>query len=74
MQKWLPRINREACTGCGECIALCPTNALERVDGKAALTRPELCTYCAACEGKCPASAIELPYLVCIVKKEIRDE
>jgi ferredoxin len=62
---WLPRINTEACTGCRECIARCPTGALVQVNGKAALVYPERCTYCAACESICPAQAIDLPYLIC---------
>jgi ferredoxin len=62
---WLPRINTQACTGCGECVARCPTGALARLNSKAALVYPEHCTYCAACESICPAQAIELPYLIC---------
>lgn len=47
---WMPQINRTLCTGCGECITRCPTNALDKTAGKAALLDPELCTYCAECE------------------------
>jgi ferredoxin len=62
---WLPKINRSLCTGCGQCISACPTQALRTIDNKASLAFPNACTYCAACEGLCPAGAIELPYLVC---------
>jgi ferredoxin len=62
---WMPRIDRNLCIGCGECVAHCPTQALSRVDDKSALTRPDACTYCAACESLCPVGAIELPYLIC---------
>jgi ferredoxin len=64
-QDWIPRIDRSACTGCGDCIALCPTGALGMVKGKAAVVRPDACTYCNACEDACPVDAIELPYLIC---------
>ncbi len=67
-EKWLPRINRQLCTGCGECIARCPEQALAQVDGKAALAYPERCTYCRACEELCPEGAIDLPFLICFGK------
>jgi len=65
MSDWFPRLDQNLCTGCGDCIAACPTGALAQVDGKAALVFPDLCTYCAACETICPVNAIELPYLIC---------
>lgn len=61
---WMPQINRDLCSGCGECILRCPTGALGWSNGKAALIRPHRCTYCAACEDVCPSGAIELPYLI----------
>ena len=61
---WMPQIDALKCTGCGECITACPTNALGRVSEKAALLRPDACTYCAACEDICPVDAIALPYLI----------
>jgi ferredoxin len=70
--EWMPRINQVTCTGCGDCIARCPTGALGMLAGKSFLLRPDYCTYCAACEDVCPVSAIELPYL--IVKREHREE
>jgi formate hydrogenlyase subunit 6 len=67
--QWLPRINADACTGCGECIAICPTGSLQMRDGKAVLANPATCIYCATCETICPVGAIELPYLVCIANQ-----
>ncbi|MBI1278572.1 MAG: 4Fe-4S dicluster domain-containing protein [Anaerolineaceae bacterium] len=64
--QWLPLINLNQCVGCGACISNCPTNALSKRGGKAALVRPDLCIYCANCESLCPHNAIELPYLICI--------
>jgi len=64
MTYWLPRIDRQTCTGCSDCINICPVNALGQVDGKASLVRPDTCTYCNACEDICPVNAIELPFLI----------
>jgi len=61
---WFPHIDRIRCTGCGDCIATCPVDALGAVQGKASLVHPDRCTYCNACEDICPVGAIELPYLI----------
>lgn len=61
---WNPQIDRNKCTGCGDCIAKCPTGALGWQNGKAALLRPEICLYCNVCEDICPVNAIELPFLI----------
>ncbi|MCB0132097.1 MAG: 4Fe-4S binding protein [Caldilineaceae bacterium] len=60
----LPIIDDSLCTGCGICIALCPTAALALDDERAVLARPDRCTYCQACEDICPEGAIALPFLI----------
>ena len=59
---WLPVIDVARCTGCGDCIAVCPTGALELAGGVAVLVRPEVCDYAGLCERICPVEAIALPY------------
>jgi polyferredoxin len=50
------RIDRKACTRCGECIRACPLSAAKGiVEGKAF---PEDCFSCARCLNKCPQDAI----------------
>ena len=71
---WLPSIDREICTGCGDCIAACPVDALGKVEGKADLVRPEACTYCLACEDLCPVDAIALPFLICNLEAYVKGQ
>ncbi len=58
----LPIILEERCTGCGDCVEVCPAEALELRNGRAVLARPEDCCYCADCETICPEGAIALPF------------
>jgi NAD-dependent dihydropyrimidine dehydrogenase PreA subunit len=50
-------INYEDCNGCGECVAVCPTNAIILQNGKALLDN-DLCEECLACIDSCPQNAI----------------
>lgn len=61
---WLPQIDKDVCTGCGDCIITCPTDALELVSGTAVITNSTACNYCAECETICPVDAIALPYQI----------
>ena len=46
-----------ACTGCGQCAKLCPTNNITIQNGKPVWGGD--CTHCMACICRCPAQAIE---------------
>lgn len=46
-----------ACTGCGQCVRLCPTNNITVQNGRPVWGGD--CTHCMACICHCPAEAIE---------------
>ena len=66
----LPRIDQALCTGCHQCVDVCPIQALDQHNGRAYLRYPDQCTYCTACEDVCPTSAIALPFLVVIATRQ----
>jgi len=65
---WVMEVNREACTGCGKCVAACPIDAITlreetRADGRKkrrAVCDGELCLGCGVCYTSCKAGAIVL--------------
>ena len=65
----LLEIKRDACTGCGLCIQVCPFGALS-LDAENIITVNEACTGCGACVPECPTGALSLPE---VEKKESSD-
>jgi NAD-dependent dihydropyrimidine dehydrogenase PreA subunit len=53
-------IRGDACTGCGECLRVCPHGVLELSGGKASIRDRALCMECGACARNCPALAISV--------------
>ena len=53
-----PEIDRELCTGCGDCVAVCPAGVLTLENGHAVMAHAEDCQYCGDCEELCPYGAI----------------
>lgn len=51
-------LNREACTGCGMCLIVCPHRIFGMEDRKAAIKDRDLCMECGACMMNCPEGAI----------------
>jgi electron transfer flavoprotein alpha subunit len=52
------KVDRDLCTGCGDCIDACPTQTLEIVGDKAEVVNED-CIDCLACIDTCPEGAIE---------------
>lgn len=52
-------INKTKCTGCGDCVDVCPVEALSVENEKAQVN--DECIDCGACVNACPNDAISLP-------------
>ena len=50
-------VDETRCTGCGECVEVCPTDAIRLERGMAVIDQAE-CTECEVCLGACPEGAI----------------
>lgn len=66
----LPEIDEEKCEGCGDCVEGCHVQAVELVNSKALIVRPQDCDYCAECESLCPPGAISCPLEIIIGEAE----
>ncbi|MBN2125198.1 MAG: 4Fe-4S binding protein [Deltaproteobacteria bacterium] len=56
---FLRTTDEEACTGCGECVEICPVEALDMQDG-VPVVDGEWCIGCGVCATACPADAVRL--------------
>ncbi|MDH4123238.1 MAG: 4Fe-4S binding protein [Thermoplasmata archaeon] len=52
-------IDEDKCTGCGECVNICPAEVFELVDEKATAPKADDCTECCACVEACPEKVIK---------------
>ncbi|MFX1480844.1 MAG: indolepyruvate ferredoxin oxidoreductase subunit alpha [Promethearchaeota archaeon] len=57
-------IKRDICNGCGQCIIVCPVQAIKMVEKKAVIDE-ELCVECSVCyrSANCPVNAIKMKKL-----------
>jgi uncharacterized protein (DUF362 family)/NAD-dependent dihydropyrimidine dehydrogenase PreA subunit len=58
----IPEVIPEICTGCQECIRICPCGAV-RLVGTAARVDEQKCIHCLCCHEACPHEAIRLKQL-----------
>ena len=52
-----PKVIAEKCTGCGNCVNICPQKIIKLVDRKAVVTEPDKCDQMWACIRICPTGA-----------------
>jgi NAD-dependent dihydropyrimidine dehydrogenase PreA subunit len=57
----LPLLDPTRCTGCGECVAACPTRCLEMAGSEPRMPRPWDCKSCGVCVLLCPTHALKFP-------------
>lgn len=56
-----PIIDNKKCTGCGECVEICPMSVFEISNSKKSVAKkPAACIGCRACEVQCPKGAIKI--------------
>ena len=53
-----PVVDHDKCTGCEECVDICPVEVFEMVDGKSEPVNAEECMGCESCVESCEAEAI----------------
>jgi len=56
---FLRETDRERCTGCGQCVEICPVNVV-KMEGDFPVVDQEWCIGCGVCAIPCPSSAIRL--------------
>ncbi len=62
--KWLPVINQNYCTGCGECVKACEHNCIEMVWDFATLQRAADCGSNGNCKNACPENGIQMDWVL----------
>lgn len=56
---FLRETDREKCTGCGQCVEICPVQVV-KMEGDFPVVDREWCIGCGVCAVPCPASAVRL--------------
>ena len=51
------QVNKETCTGCGDCLEACPLDAIE-IQDEIAVVDADTCGDCGACVDECPTESI----------------
>ncbi|MEM1607470.1 MAG: DUF362 domain-containing protein [Candidatus Bathyarchaeia archaeon] len=64
-------VDLEKCDGCGECLSVCPANAIVLSGGKARII-PEKCVDCAFCIDYCPMEAFASRIFPDVLEQEAR--
>ena len=54
------KVNRDACTGCGICLEVCPHEVLEIDEKRVRISNRDACMECGACSRNCPVGAVSV--------------
>jgi len=60
LERELPVLDETRCTGCGDCVLVCPVDCMELLDLLPYLSHPVDCISCSICAMVCPAEALSL--------------
>jgi len=52
-------VDKEKCTGCGDCVEACPSNAVQLQDEKANVSTDD-CIDCGACVDACTTGSMKM--------------
>ncbi len=54
------KLDSQKCTGCGECVEVCPHKVLSLGDKKVEIVDKDACMECGACALNCPFKALSV--------------
>lgn len=57
---WQVTVDKDVCTGCGECVEVCPVEVFELIDGKSEPVNADECMGCESCVEVCEDGAITI--------------
>jgi ferredoxin len=57
----IPLIDKDTCTCCGQCMEICPPEAISLQEETAHIEN-DLCEECGFCAAECPVGAISIPF------------
>jgi NAD-dependent dihydropyrimidine dehydrogenase PreA subunit len=55
---YLVEVDHDKCTGCEECINVCPSDVFELQNGKSEVVNGDACVFCESCVEACPEAAV----------------
>ena len=60
MNAELPVLDATRCSGCTDCVAVCPTDCLAMNGAAPWMPRPLDCVFCALCVRVCPTDSLRM--------------
>ena len=54
------QVTQEQCTGCGDCVEVCPVEGSVVLENEKAVVRPDECIECNACVDACSSNAMRM--------------